>query len=163
MRLSSPKHGPRVILALMMWAQFVVPLVLFSVGALARNSAIISTVADWGFVAFPLKRRSTLRRSNLMLALKSSSVRFISAKRGEILGIFRRRSIPLALIAVTGRGNRILPTFAQGLYCNAGDLGKSKHATLSQLIRRKLLSDALHPWSAPSCLEGDAAPDGGRI
>jgi predicted MFS family arabinose efflux permease len=35
MRLSSPEHYPRVILALMMWAQFVVPLVLFSVGALA--------------------------------------------------------------------------------------------------------------------------------
>jgi MFS transporter, ACS family, hexuronate transporter len=35
MRRSAPEHYPRVVLALMMWAQFVVPLMLFSVGALA--------------------------------------------------------------------------------------------------------------------------------
>ena len=35
MHRSSPAHDPRVVLALMMWAQFVVPLMIFSVGALA--------------------------------------------------------------------------------------------------------------------------------
>jgi MFS family permease len=35
MQLSSSEYYPRLILALMMWAQFVVPLALFSAGALA--------------------------------------------------------------------------------------------------------------------------------
>jgi hypothetical protein len=35
MRRSAPKHDPRVVLALMLWAQFAVPLMLFSVGAFA--------------------------------------------------------------------------------------------------------------------------------
>jgi hypothetical protein len=77
-----------------------------------------------------------------MLALKSSTVRFISAKRREIFGTFRRRSI---LTAPPGLGNRILPAFAQGLCCNAGDLGKSKHVTLRQLTTRKLSPYAKRP------------------
>ena len=45
MRRSSPEHYPRVVLALMMWAQFVVPLMLFSVGALAPSCVTPSTSA----------------------------------------------------------------------------------------------------------------------
>jgi hypothetical protein len=113
-------------------------MIRISRGGSPRNSAIISTVEDWGFLVFPLKERSRFAvELDVVLEVLNRPIHFGQALRN--FGIFRRRSILPALPNVTVLAAVFAP-IAQCLYCNDGVVGKSKNVTVRQRTRRKALS-----------------------